>query len=120
MAENYDLSIDQGATFRRTCTWTNSDTGLPINIASATVSGMIRKNFSDTAALVSFTCAVIDGANGVFTFSLTPVQTAALPATGKAFGNNEVYHYDIEILLVDTTITRVLQGNVTVNPEATK
>jgi hypothetical protein len=59
---------------------------------------------------VTFT-VTIDALNGEVTLSLTATQTAALTA-GR-------YVYDVE-LTIGSTVSRVIEGIVTVTPEVTK
>jgi len=114
-AAKLDLTIEQGATFRKAFTLKNSDTLIAIDLTGWTIEAKIRKRFADAAALVTFTVAISNqGTNpGEFTMSLTATQTSALPYDDK-------WYYDVEALKPDTDKDRILQGRVTVSPEVTK
>ena len=112
-AGKYDFKIEQGATFSRQVTWTDS-TGTAINLTGYTVSGKVRKKYTDNTPLATFTCTITNAAGGIFTFALTATQTAALVSTGVQEGI-----YDIEAS-ISGTVYRILEGVVTISPEVTR
>lgn len=112
-AGKYNFIIEQGATFTRQVTWKDSS-GAAINLTGYTIAGKIRKNYSDNVAIATLTCTVTNAASGIFTFSLTATQTAALFAGGDTVGV-----YDIEAT-TGSTVYRVLEGVVNIKPEATR
>jgi hypothetical protein len=123
-AANYNITIEQGASFSRTLTLKDSS-GIPINLTGWTIRGQIRASQNASSALATFTGTVANqGTNpGEATISLTPTQTAAIPqnpdaTTAQAKTIN--YLYDIEGLRPDTSVVRLLQGKVTLSPEITK
>ena len=71
------------------------------------------RSYSSSSASATFTISFAsDRTSGQITLSLTPTQTAALEE-GR-------YVYDIEVTGSDSTVTRVLQGTVTVSPNVTR
>ena len=112
MAALTNLLIEQGATFNSTISLFNSDDTV-FDLTGHTAAGQIRKSYSSSSASATFTIAFSsDRTEGQITLSLTPTQTAALDE-GR-------YVYDIETTASDSTVTRVLQGTVTVSPNVTR
>lgn len=119
-AGRYDLVIEQGATFSRQVTWQNQD-GSAVNLTGYSIAGKIRRKTSDNQPIISFTTAITDAANGIFTFSLTATQTASLPVNHGATAEKEYLDcvYDIEAT-VGSTKYRVIEGLARISPEVTK
>tara|TARA_Y100000310_G_C20629232_1_gene787651 strand:- start:519 stop:860 length:342 start_codon:yes stop_codon:yes gene_type:complete len=113
MAAIANLIVDQGATFTSTITVYNTDDTL-FNLTGYTGASQIRKSYSSSSASATFTVAfATDRTLGQLTVSLTAAQTALLDE-GR-------YVYDVEVTKTsDSTVTRVIQGIVTVSPNATK
>ena len=111
MASISNIFIDQGADFTTTLTVTDSN-GDALNLTNFTAAAMIRKTFLSSTA-TSFTTAFVDPrTTGKITLTLTDTQTAAFEA-GR-------FVYDVVITAADGTKTRVVEGQVTVNPSVTR
>ena len=110
MAVFANLYIDQGSTFTSTVTVEDANDNL-VNITDYTARGQIRKSYTASTA-TNFTTLITDAANGKFTISLTRTQTGALKA-GR-------YVYDVEVISPSGVVTRVVEGQVTVNPRVTQ
>jgi hypothetical protein len=108
MAAIQNIVIDQGTTFSFIFNITNVD-GTAKDLTSYTGSAHLRKSYY-TNTYTAFTVAK-DNLEGEITISLTATQTSALKA-GR-------YVYDVEILSNVETL-RVLEGIITVTPEATR
>lgn len=108
MATKANLVIDQGATFSADLDITDEN-GDAIQLSGYTASSQIRKWYTSTK-YVEFTTAV-NSDIGVITLSLTANQTALLTA-GR-------YVYDVEIT-DNVTISRIVEGIITVNPNVTR
>lgn len=108
MATKSNLVIDQGATFSTDLTLTDEN-GDVLNLIGYTANSQIRKWYTSTNS-VSFSASTNTDA-GIVTLSLTANQTAALTA-GR-------YVYDVEIS-DGTTISRIVEGIVTVTPNVTR
>ena len=112
MAALANLLIDQGASFSSTITVFNSDDTI-FDLTGYTGASQVRKSYSSSSASATFTVSFAsDRSTGQVTLTLTPTQTAALEE-GR-------YVYDVEVTSTDRTVTRVLQGTVTVSPNATR
>ena len=110
MAVFANLYIDQGSTFTSTVTVEDVNDNL-VNITDYTARGQIRKSYSASTA-TNFTTSITDATNGKFTISLTRTQTGALKA-GR-------YVYDVEVISPAGAVTRVVEGQITVNPRVTQ
>ena len=110
MASISNIFIDQGATFTTTVTVTAS-TGDAVNLSGYSVAAQIRKTFLSSSA-TAFTATISNASSGEITISLTDTQTTALEA-GR-------FVYDVLITASGGTKTRVVEGQVTVNPSVTR
>ena len=123
-AGKYDLYIEQGATFVRNCTYTDSD-NVPINLTGMTLTAQIRRSYSDATIAQAITCTIEDQSDpdlvGKFVLSLTALQTAGLAVTPAIdYENTKSYYtYDLE-LNSGGQVRRLLQGTVIVSPEVTR
>ena len=104
--------IDQGSTFSKQITVYETDGTTIQNLTGYTAASQIRKNYTSTAYTTILATIQTPATNGVIVMSLTAVQTAALKS-GR-------YVYDLQITAADTTVTRVIEGIITIKPEVTK
>ena len=109
MASISNIFIDQGATFTTTVTVTDAN-GDAVNLSGYSVAAQIRKTFLSSSA-TAFTASISNASSGEITISLSPTQTTALEA-GR-------FVYDVLITASGGTKTRVVEGQVTVNPSVT-
>ena len=110
MSSISNIFIDQGATFTTTVTVTDAN-GDAVNLSGYSVAAQIRKTFLSSTA-TAFTATISNASSGEITISLTPTQTTALEA-GR-------FVYDVLITASGGTKTRVVEGQVTVNPSVTR
>ena len=110
MASISNIFIDQGATFTTTVTVTDAN-GDAVNLSGYSVAAHIRKTFLSSSA-TAFTATISNASSGEITISLSPTQTTALEA-GR-------FVYDVLITASGGTKTRVVEGQVTVNPSVTR
>ena len=112
MAAIANLTIDQGATFSSDVTVKDSNDNA-FNLTGYTASAKMAKGFQSTKTRTAITCTVAaDATTGVITLSLTADQTSDLE-DGR-------YVYDLEILQTSSsTVTRVIEGIITVRPQVT-
>jgi hypothetical protein len=121
-AATYNFTIEQGATFSKVITWKDS-TGAGINLTGYTITGKIKRKTSDSNALATFTATLANqGASpGQFTLSLTATQTGLLPTAVGGSAEKVLLEcvYDVEAT-TGSTVTRLLEGIVSISPEATR
>ena len=106
-----NLQIDQGSTFSKQITVYQTDGTTLQNLTGYTVASQVRKNYTSTN-YTTINATNNDPTNGVIVMSLTDVQTAALKA-GR-------YVYDLQITAADGTVSRTIEGIITIKPEVTK
>ena len=110
MAARANLRIDQGASFSSDVTVTDTD-GSVFDLTGYTAQAKMALGYSSTRARVAMTSTIGSPTLGVIALSLTADQTSALEAPAR-------YVYDVEITRTsDSTITRVIEGIITVNPQ---
>lgn len=109
MATKANLVIDQGTTFSTDLSL-RDDNGDVINLSGYTANSQIRKWYTSTNASATFVTNInVD--SGTITLTLNANQTSNL-VSGR-------YVYDVEIN-DGLTISRIVEGIVTVTPEVTK
>jgi hypothetical protein len=111
-----DITIYQGATFRKSFTWLTGDPATPVDLTGATARMQIRKKASELTADVSLTTenggiVITNAAGGAFEVLITPEQSSAM--------TNAKGVYDIEIIQ-GAEVTRLIMGAVTLSFEVTK
>tara|TARA_R110000772_G_scaffold202490_6_gene312820 strand:+ start:6434 stop:6796 length:363 start_codon:yes stop_codon:yes gene_type:complete len=110
MAVFANLYIDQGSNFTSTVTVEDANENA-VNITNYTLRGQIRKSYASSTA-TNFTSTITVAASGQFTIALSSIQTRDLKA-GR-------YVYDVEVVSAAGVVTRVVEGQVTVNPRVTQ
>ncbi len=115
MATISNLNIDAAADFSSTVDLSSvatDGTETAFDLTGYTVTASIRKSFASSTA-TDITCSIVSPATGgQVTITLTDVQTAALDR-GR-------YVWDMVVTSSGGSITRVVQGVVTVNPSVTR
>jgi hypothetical protein len=107
MATKANIVIDQGTTFNTNVDLTDEN-GDPLNLDDYTAKAQIRRWYTSATA-TDFT---IETANGVIQLSMNAATTSNLTA--------QRYVYDVVLTSISSnTVTRVLEGYVTVNPRVT-
>jgi hypothetical protein len=109
MATKANIVIDQGTTFSTSITVTDSD-GDVVNLSTYTGAAQMRKHYTSNTAH-DFTVD-ITGNTGLVTLSMNATTTANI-TSGR-------YVYDCELTDSTNTVSRVLEGIVTVTPEVTR
>ena len=110
MASISNIFIDQGADFTTTVTVTDSN-GDAVSLAGYSAAAQIRKSYSSSTS-TAFTTSISNASGGEITITLSDTQTSALEA-GR-------YLYDVLITASGGDKTRVVEGQVTVNPSVTR
>ena len=110
MASISNIFIDQGADFTTTVTVTDSN-GDAVSLVGYSAAAQIRKSYSSSTS-TAFTTSVSNASGGEITITLSDSQTSALEA-GR-------YVYDVLITASGGDKTRVVEGQVTVNPSVTR
>lgn len=110
----YNDTLDQGATYNLVVVY-KDDSGTPVNLSGYNAYMQLRENFNSTVADLTLSTTnagiSINGPLGEISITATATQTAALTA--------DFYLYDLE-LVNGSSVTRLLQGQITVNSEVTR
>ena len=113
-AANYNLLIEQGATFTQEFVWKDS-AGTPIDLTGCSARMKIRKLKTDEV-VVSLTSPsggiVLDELEGRITITISAENTSLLPVCDG--------RYDLEIVQPSDVVTRLVQGDVEISAEVTR
>jgi len=109
MATKANIIIDQGTTFS-TDIYLTDDNGVAIDLTGYTGASKMRKHYTSSNAQ-SFTVS-LNVSSGAVTLSLTSANTGDLVA-GR-------YIYDVELTSSSNTVSRIVEGVVTVTPQVTR
>lgn len=107
MATKANINIDQGTTFNTLILLTD-DAGNPLDMSAYSANAQIRKWYSSVTS-TPFDVAL---ANGQISLSMNADTTSSL-AAGR-------YLYDVIVTDIHDTVTRIVEGQVTVNPAITR
>lgn len=114
-AATYDFDIEQGATLLKPIVWKDS-TGSPVNLTGYTAKMQVRKSVSSQEVLLEM--STVNGklqltpSTGTITMVFSAATTAAIDwRSGK---------YDLELTSADGTVTRLIEGEITVSREITR
>ena len=111
MAVLLNLSVDQGADFSAEIIVQDSS-GTVANLTGYTGAGQIRKTYSSTTA-TNFVVTIVSVTQGVLSIALSNSVTNGMKA-GR-------YVYDVEITKTSNgEKTRVVEGQITINPGVTQ
>ena len=109
----YNITMYQGATFDLTLTWNVS--GTPVNLTNYTSRMQVRNTFDTDTTVLNFSAGsgiTLGGTAGTILIEANAATTAGVP-----YGQ---YVYDLELVSPGTVVTRLIQGNLTIDPEVTK
>jgi len=90
--------------------------GAALNLTGCTLTSQIRRTQGSPEILATFAVSITSSSGGTATLFLTPTQTAALPATPA-----DVYwKHDVLLTRADTSVIRILEGDVEVDAAVTR
>lgn len=117
-----NLIIEQGTSFSRTITLTDSQVvPVAINLTGYTARAQMRTAANAVDIVATFACTIAAPLTGTIALTLTDEQTSAIPTVGKtAYDKLTKYVWDMEIESAGGEVTRILNGIVEVSPEVTK
>ena len=113
-AAQYDLTVEQGATYQKTVTWKDS-AGDPVDISGYSARMQFRARKSSTDTLLSITEAdyiTLGGAAGTIAISIPAAVTAALDFRRAV--------YDLELVSAGGVVYRLIEGTVELSKEVTR
>lgn len=111
----YDITIEQGATYRLDIVW-KDNAGAPINLTGYTARMQVREKVSSETALLDLTSQnggiVLGGATGAIAIVAAATMTDDITAKRGV--------YDLELVAPGGVVTRLIGGAVTISPEVTR
>lgn len=116
MADQYNISVDQGATYFLVVTWKDSD-GTPINLTGYTGRMQARQQYTSPDPPLFSLTSPNSGIVIVAALGQVEITIAASVTTLFAAGQ---YVYDLEIVSPAGVVTRLIEGRCVVNPEVSK
>jgi uncharacterized membrane protein len=109
---NYTLY--QGTTFKKSFQWLSGST--PTNLTGCTIKMQVRATYDSELALELTTpssgITIVDAVNGEFEILIAPAQSQDF--------TNLKYLYDIEITFPNSTVFRVIQGELRLSRGVTR
>lgn len=117
MTNLLDLTIYQGATFRKVLTFTTPD-GIPIDQTGNTFRAKARKNITDVSSAFDFVFTIRDQTTnrGEVEMELPAAASTAVSVTEF----NTKFLYDVEVEDSGGDVTRLLQGSIVFVAEITR
>lgn len=112
MTAYVELYVDQGTTFNTVINLKDDTTNTPINVSRYSANSQIRRSYYSANISANITCVFSNTANGALTLSLTAGETANLRA-GR-------YVFDVKTTDQYNTVSRVLEGIITILPQVTR
>ena len=109
-AGTYNFIVEQGATFTRQLTVKENNSVM--DLTGYSVASKMRSTHDTSTVAGTFTCTVSNASGGIITVAMTSSVTADI--------EEGIYVYDLESTSGAGIVTRLLQGEVTVNPEVTR
>ena len=110
-AGKHNFTLEQGSTFDREITVQENSQALNLTGYSARM--QMRSTHDSSSIALTFTAAIANPAsNGKINLGATATATAAV--------EEGIYVYDLEIESSAGTVTRILEGTITVTPEVTR
>jgi hypothetical protein len=115
VAGTYNITCNQGATFSRTITWTDSAKNA-INITGYSARMQVRSAATSSTVVLELTTAnsriSLGGVAGTVTLTVDAATTANLTPA--------LYVYDLELVSGGGVVTRLIEGNFNVKAEVTR
>lgn len=114
---NIDLTIYKGSTFIKAIQWKTGSPALPVNLTGCTLRMQMRKTVNDTTVLDTLTTEngklqITNAAEGKISINIS-----ASVSSVYAFERGV---YDLEVVFLDNSVYRIIEGAVTTVPEVTR
>ncbi len=113
MSATKDLTIEQGATWAQSMNWKTGDPSALVDLTGYTARMQLREKYGGPLAIELTTengRITLGGALGTIDLLISATDTATIKARD--------YVYDLE-MISGATVTRLIEGKITVTPEAT-
>lgn len=118
-ASVYDLYIEQGSTFRMRIRLYDADSQ-PLDITGYTARSQIRQSISTNTIIHEMTTEnggiAVTGPSGYLDIAITDLKTQAFKFTSPAVWDLEL----VAPVAANSVVSRLLKGNVYLDPEVTR
>ena len=112
MATTYNISIFQGENLDFTLNLKENNGTTPLNLSGYSVRGKVKYSYGSSGTLWDLNPTIVSAVSGQISLSIPGTGVANLPVTEAV--------YDIERYTSgDASVTKVLNGKITVHPEVT-
>lgn len=123
-AAPYNIVMNQGEDFELQLNIKDSS-GVLVNLTGYTYAGQIREKYDSSSIVASFTYTLANQTTnpGVVFIRISHTNTSLIPCLPATPSNRRPiteFIYDLEETKPDSTVTRILEGVVSVSPEVTK
>lgn len=120
-AAAHDIYIEQGATLAPITVVYKDSNGSVIDLTGYQGRGHVRMRATDEMAVAEFDVTVVNDSGWQVIITMTPEESAKIPAKGKTWEELAHAAYDIEIYTEnDAKVIRLLNGIAYVSPGVTK
>jgi hypothetical protein len=115
LAGPYNITCEQGATFKRSISWTDSKK-VPHDLTGYTARMQVRATVDSSSVILSLTTenGRITVGSGTYNINLLVNATTTAALTPGQ------YVYDLEVVSGGGEVTRIVQGNFKVSAEVTR
>lgn len=121
-AANLNILIEQGATFSRVLT-IKDESGSAIDLTGFSFAGQVRRRYSDSTVLGSFTFTILNQTTnkGQVSMVMSSTVTAAIPVDKSTDYTRKITYctYDVE-MNTGSEKDRILEGTAEISPEVTR
>lgn len=114
-AAQYDFEIEQGATLRKPFVWKDS-TGAVVNLTGYTAKMQVRRSVASEEVLLE-----LSNVNG--RIAITPLEGKVELIFSAATTEDIDWRrgkYDLELTAADGTVTRLIEGEISISREITR
>ena len=112
MATYTELIIDQGTTFSNIINITDDVTNAAVNVSGYSFESQVRRSYYSANITANIVCTITNASNGEVTMSMSSSNTANIKP-GR-------YVFDVKSTNTSNTVSRILEGIITINPSVTK
>lgn len=112
MATYTELVIDQGTTFSNIINITDDVTNAAVNVSGYSFESQVRRSYYSANITANIVCTITNASNGEVTMSMSSSNTANIKP-GR-------YVFDVKSTNTSNTVSRILEGIITINPSVTK
>lgn len=114
---NIDLTIYKGSTFIKTIQWKSGNPAVAVNLTGCTLRMQIRKSVNDTVVLDTLTTenGKLEIANAIE--GKININISATTSSAYTFDRGV---YDLEVVFLNGSVYRIIEGSVTAVPEVTR